>query len=701
LTASVDSALSQALSALQAGNAESAEQAFKNVLRLQPRHVAALNLYSILLTKTERFAEAEQYIQRALNENATSDASFYNYGVILKALKRPEDALQQFSRALALNSTVAETWNSRGDIYIALEKNQEAIADFDKALAIDPKFVEAFVNKARAMARLKQYEPALEVVDRALALLPHHELAWLCRGNILIDLRRPEDAMDAFERALALKPDLAEAWVGQGLVNIRLDRLADALDSYDKALNLKPGSVEAWTGRGNVFLKMKRNEDAFASLGRALELQPEHAPAWHDRGIVLTEFGRYDEALASYEKALTIKPDMAAAYNSKGHLLMVLGRMKEASDAFRKSVELEPEVGFLYYNLAELKKFKSDDPDLATMVALAAKKTTLSKKDRMLLDFALGKAFSDIRDYRRAFQHLLAGNAAERSAIKYDEADSISLFDNIENIFTNQLIAAKSGFGEPSRRPIFVIGMPRSGSTLLEQVLASHPAVEGIGEVGALADAMNNVTDKVLGPDGNPLPYPANVPMLNDSTIKSIGENYIGQLAALAQHGQRVTDKMLANYLYAGLIHLVLPNAVILHTVRDPVDTCISCFSKWFSTAQPYTYELAELGRYYTRYRQLMEHWRRVLPPGRILDVQYEEVVADLEGQARRIISHCGLPWDDRCLSFHKTDRPVWTGSVSQVRQPIYNHSVGRWRVYEEFLTPLLKELGIKAPAGE
>jgi hypothetical protein len=192
--------------------------------------------------------------------------------------------------------------------------------------------------------------------------------------------------------------------------------------------------------------------------------------------------------------------------------------------------------------------------------------------------------------------------------------------------------------------------------------------------------------------------YPDFVPFLDASTIKATGQNYLARLAALAPSGKdRITDKQLGNFLQAGLIHLVFPNAVILHTVRNPIDTCVSCFSIMFKDKLHYTYDLAELGRYHVRYQRLMAHWHRILPPGRILDVTYEDVVADLEGQARRILSHCGLPWDDRCLAFHKTERQVRTASVTQVRQPIYKSSVSRWRAYEEFLGPLLKELGVDA----
>ena len=332
------------------------------------------------------------------------------------------------------------------------------------------------------------------------------------------------------------------------------------------------------------------------------------------------------------------------------------------------------------------------------MEKLAAKADGLSKTDRMQLDFGLGKAYADLEDHDRSFRHLLAGNAAKRSTIAYDEQATFALFDRIEALFTRELIEAKSGSGDPSPLPIFVIGMPRSGTTLIEQIIASHPVVYGAGEL----QTFNDVILTVRGPDGNSLPYPDFVSALDAGPLQQIGARYLALVRALsAKHGhagaERITDKMPSNYYFAGLIQLALPNAKIIHTIRDPVDTCISCFSKLFSAEQNHTYDLGELGRYYKRYERLMAHWRTVLPPGRILDVRYEDVVADVEQQARRIIAYCGLPWTDRCLSFHKTDRPVRTASATQVRQPIYKSAVGRWRVYEQHVGPLLDALRIPA----
>jgi tetratricopeptide (TPR) repeat protein len=628
---SADDSFARALAALQAGQLEDAERLFKKTLRLQPRHVPALNLIGVVLTQLKRYGEAEQYIKRAIQENANSDATFYNYGVILKALKRNEEALEQFNKAIAINGSVADTLNARGEVLLNLGEAEKALQDFDKALAINPRFLDALINKARALPE-EEAKTALGIVEQALKLQPNRALAWLARANILHGLNRFDEALDSFARSLALQPDL----------------------------------VEAWLGRGDTFGDMRK----------------------------------LDEARESYEKALSIDDKNSAAQLALGSHFLEVGRIDDARQLFRKSIEHEPGGG-AYWNLCSTKKFKAGDPDIAAMEALATQQGLL-KRNRMFLDFALGKAYADIGEHRRSFEHLLAANAIERETVKYSEAEPAALYQNVQRVFTPALLAAKSGFGDPSRRPIFIVGMPRSGSTLLEQILSSHPAVEGVGEVTAYPEAANNVIGRALDSRITDARYPDIVADLDGKTLMSIGQDYLGRIAALATtDAERLTDKLLSKYLYIGLIHLTLPNAVILHTVRNPLDTCISCFSIRFKDRKlRFTYDLGELGRTYRRYQAVMRHWHSVLP-GKVLDVQYEDVVADTEGQARRIIAHCGLPWDDRCLAFHKNDRAVRTASVSQVRQPIYKSSVSRWKPYEEFLGPLLKELEIDPQAAE
>jgi protein O-GlcNAc transferase len=331
-----------ALTAMQKGKADNAARLFKQVLQSQPRHVGALNLLCLLLTRLGRYEEAEIYARRALHESASSDATFYNYGIILKALKRPVEALEQFSQALKINPSVAETWNNRGTVFSDLQRYREAIADFDRAIGLNPNYSDAFCNKANALTELKSYEQSLPVYDRALALKPDQAEAWVGRGKALAGLRQSEAALAAYERALVLKPDFAEAWVGRGHVLVSRKQYDDAVGAYDHAIGLKPDLAEAWLGRGNIDTERKQYDSALAAYARALSAKPDLAPAWLGRGRVLAELKRLDEALAASDRALALDPDSADAWVDRGHICTWLTLHEEAYVAYDKAFKIRP-----------------------------------------------------------------------------------------------------------------------------------------------------------------------------------------------------------------------------------------------------------------------------------------------------------------------------------------------------------------------
>jgi tetratricopeptide (TPR) repeat protein len=504
------------------------------------------------------------------------------------------------------------------------------------------------------------------------------------------------EAEALYLQALQIRPDLLEARHLLGVLRGQQGRYEEALELIATVLRAKPDKVEALTHYGLILHELKRYVEALANLDKALEIVPDYPLALLNRGNVLAALGRDEDALASYNRAVTIRPHYAEAYNNIGTTLRDVGRLAEAKTALLRALELNPKLARTYLNLANYQTFTADDPHLVALQALEHE-DSLSATDRMHLHFAIGKAYSDVKDYGRAFEHLLRANAQKRSQITYDEAAATALFERIETKFTRDLLAAKAGRGDPSPLPIFILGMPRSGSTLIEQILASHRDVHGAGELNILP----NIVNHVYGLDRRRIPYPDFVASVDDGVFAAIGAIYLAELQKLNAHAKRVTDKMPQNFLLAGLIHLALPNARIIHAVRDPVDTCVSCFATLFADGQNHSYDLAELGRYYHRYQALMKHWHRVLPKGRILDVSYEDVIDDLEEETRRILAHCGLDWDPRCLEFHRTERPVRTASANQVRQPIYQSAIGRWRAYEPYLGPLLAELKPAAASTE
>ncbi|MGH6677000.1 MAG: tetratricopeptide repeat-containing sulfotransferase family protein, partial [Xanthobacteraceae bacterium] len=383
------------------------------------------------------------------------------------------------------------------------------------------------------------------------------------------ELKRSEEAETVYRKALELGPNNPDTLDNLALAIKDLDRLDEAAELLRRALVIEARSDKYHVHYATVLLDQKKTEEAAGACSRALGLNANNHDAVNLMGRIAFERGDLDESLAHYRRALALKPDLADAYNNTGNVLKELGRLQEAQDAYLQALGLDDGIAGVYVNLADSKKFLPGDPHLRAMETLAAKTDGLSKTDRMQLDFGLGKAYADLKDYSRSFQHLLAGNAAKRATIGYDEKATLALFDRIEALFTRDLIASKSGLGDPSPLPIFVIGMPRSGTTLVEQITASHPLVHGAGELQSL----NDVILTVRGPDGNTLLYPEFVPALDGTALRQIGTRYLDLLRELAaKHGapsaQRITDKMPSNYYFAGLIHLALPNAKIIHTIR-------------------------------------------------------------------------------------------------------------------------------------
>ena len=458
------------------------------------------------------------------------------------------------------------------------------------------------------------------------------------------------------------------------------------MESLKRALALDPDNVDAAYNLGNAFSKAHRYEEALDSYRDVLRRRPSFTAAQFAFSEALRQMGRHEEALSVLEQILDRNPRSYNAQNRRGAILRELGRPEEALRAFDASIALDPTQTEPYLALVSLKGVAVDDPRVGAMEALA-RRDDLPPDRRSLLLFALAHAYERAGRHDESFPYLLEANRLRRSQISYDERPGRRRFERVRHFVTAELIAEKSGQGALSELPIFILGFPRSGTTLVEQILASHPAVHGAGELTYMGELAAGL--KARGT----LYFPECLPFLAGEEYRRCGEAYVERLRALAPEAPRITDKMPDNHMFVGLIHLILPKARIIHLRRDPLDTCLSCFSQHFANEINYSYDLRELGRYHRMYLDLMEHWRRVLPAGAMLEVQYESVVEDIETQARRILDYCGLPWDPRCIAFHETHRPVKTASVDQVRRPIYRSSMQRWKPYESQLGPLIEAL--------
>jgi len=640
----------------QAGRLAEAEAAYRQVLDAEPKHADSLHLLGVAATQRGQHEQAVELIGRAIAENGAMAPYHSNLGTSLRSLGRLAEAEASYRRAIELKPDYADAHNHLGTTLRDLGRTGEAEASFREALRLRPDYGDAYNNL----------------------------------GNLLRETGRPAEAEPAYRQALRLippqHPKLAAMLRNLAAALHDLDRDGEAEAACRAALQRDFADAENHDAYAGILRDLDQLDLAIVSQRRAIALDPGNAVFHLDNALLLKAMGRVGQGEAACRRSLTIDPDSVKALNSLGGLLFDLGQMEAAEAAMQETLEREPATCSYHLSYASTHRYKEGDAHLARMEALAERARELPDLDQAHLHFALAKAYEDVGAKDLGFAQQLLGNAANRRTYEYDEAGAMAQIEAIKRVFTKDFINRHKRGYRLAEGPIFILGMMRSGSTLVEQILASHPEVFGTGELTLFRQALNNQT----GHDR----YPDVVPNISPLTIDAIGSAYEARLRQEAPSFRRITDKYLHNFLYCGLIALAMPHARIIHTVRDPIDTCLSIYSKLFTGHHPYAYDLAELGRYHRAYQSLMEHWRQVLPEGMMIDLRYEELVGDLEGQARRLLDHCDLPWDPACLSFHSTDRAVRTASATQVRQPIYKSSVGRWKPSPELLQPLTAALG-------
>jgi tetratricopeptide (TPR) repeat protein len=563
------------------------------------------------------------------------------------------------------------------------------------SLGLDPAGAQALLDRALRAHREGKLAMADKLYRRLLDQRPGDFNALNLLGVIRAQQRRFPEAEALLVKAAAANPENPEARNNLGNVRLELGRAAEAADCFRRAIALRPAYAEAQYNLGNALCRLEMIDAATAAYRAALALRPDYRDALYNLADHLRRIQQPEPAIELLRRLLELHPRDAEAYGLLGTALRQLGRLDEAMAALDKALALNPRLAGIHYIRASTVPVAVTDPQLKVMETLLRQPQGLSDLDRSLLHVALGKAYENLGRYDEAFASLLAGKRLQRRLAPFDEAANAARFESTERVFTPALLAGLAGSGSASELPVLVLGFPRSGTTLVEQILASHPKVHGAGELGFLDHVAANFRAAAVPGFG----YPDYMARLTAAERRALGESYVGKLRGLAPAAARITDKLPENYLNIGLVHLTLPRARIIHVKRDPLDTCVSCFGINFSGELRYTSDLGELGRVYRRYLDLMSHWRRLLPPGAMLEIRYEELVDDLEAQARRLIDYCGLAWDPRCIAFHETERSVRTASVIQVRQPLYRSSLQRWRRFEKYLGPLIEALGPEASA--
>jgi tetratricopeptide (TPR) repeat protein len=658
---------------------------------------------------------AIELIGKAIAHNGNVALFHANIGEMFRQLGKLDEAVKHGERAVALDANMASAHSNLGIAYFDHKDYGRAEICQQRALEIDPDFAPALNNMGSICRAHKDKNAALEWYRRASAANANYLEPLSNLGAVLLEEERAQEAAGPLEQALCINPDYVEALCNLGMVRNALDQHDAALPLLQRALQLRPGYAEAYIGLARFYSEKENFPEAEQCARRAVELAPEKAEMYSQLGGIYTEMARSSEAETLYRRALGIDPECNEALLGLGHLGMEGGDMELAESLFRQALTNDADSIPARFHLAQVRKVKAGDENLAALEAAEAAARNagrpLPDKKAIALHFALGKCYDDSKEYDKAFPHFLEGCRLKRATFDYDANKATQHFDAVMQAFNPATIERLRGAGDASRTPIFVLGMPRSGTTLTEQILASHPDVYGAGELPDLLSiaqrlltphhssegrsAIHRAINRApTGIDANGTGYPENIRSISRAQLTAWGADYVAGLQQRAPDARHITDKMPANFYAIGLIHLMLPNAKIIHVNRNPVDTCLSCFTRLFNRKQNQTYDLTELGRYYVDYARLMEHWRKVLPAGSFLEVQYEEIVADQEAQARRMIEYCGLEWNEACLDFHKHKRSIRTASVTQVRQPIYNTSVEKWRHYEKHLGPLLEALG-------
>jgi tetratricopeptide (TPR) repeat protein len=583
-------------------------------------------------------------------------------------------ALAAAQRAVAANGSSAQSWHDLGMLHQLRGDLADSYTAFRRAVELDPAFASAHNNLGNTFARMGEGERAVESYRRAIERDPGLMAAHANAAAALHVLGRNAEALEHARRAVEIEPASSPARITAAFIDGAVSGYDVALAQIDELLAREPENPSAIAARGYCLLRLERFEEALTTARSGLALRPNYGLFLESLGCALRGLGRSEEAFAAFDRAYELGHDRAAILVLKASGLLEIGRLDEARSALETALEITPDLPGAWNALAELLDFAPGDPALAKMESFLASSPNLRALEaRVLMHFGLGKAYRKSGDTESAFRHFAAGNALRRSTITYDVAGDERFAADTIAFFTPQNMRAMSGAGDDSRAPIFVLGMPRSGTSLVEQILASNPSVHGAGEL--------LLFDRAIAEVG-----------VEDLT--ALGARYLALVDEIAPATKRVVDKLPSNFRHVGLLHLALPRARFVHITRDALDTCFSCYTTNFTGRQDFSWDLAECGRYYRAYESLMAHWRTVLPPGFMLEVAYEDVVADIEGSARKLLAFCDLPWDDAVLRFYETARPIRTASYRQARQPIYATSVKSAGSYRANLQPLIDALG-------
>ena len=638
----------QALGHLKAGNSVEAISLCTQGLQQEPGDVNIICLWARALMMAKEFNKAKEKIMMALNlaPNFATAHEVFGDLLMLEGQLEKSIAAYQHAQSLAPDSTHLAPKISR-----AQQLTQTKSEDPSR---VSPDL--AFVKELeQAQQHKKEGQPgkAEQIYRTILRKNPNHAEAMRLLADIACSHNKYDDAELLLLRAVSKSPKFSRAWLDLSKVQLDLGKYPDAVKSAEHLVELTPDNAESYVALANT---------------QAQSNQPQLA-------------------IESYKKTLSLAPKHKGGFAGLAHQLKTIGRQEEAVEVHRQNIETNPTNAEPYWNLANLKTFRFKDSEVEAMQNLLENKE-LDDLSQVQLCNALGLEFEGRKDYAQAFEYFHRCNVTHRSSEKYDPVGHEVMINKIIEVFDKSFIEKHQGQGNPDISPIFIVGLPRSGSTLIEQILASHSQVEGTHELPDLAYMVKGFKKR----NAKNLHFPENLQEPGQKSWTDIGADFIQRTQKYRSGTPRFIDKNPNNFVYSGLIHLMLPNAKIINARRHPLDSCFGSYKQLFASGQPFSYDLSELGEYYLQYWRIMEHWHQVIP-SKVLNVDYEHVVADLDTQVKRILDYCGLPFEESCLNFHQTDRAVKTASSEQVRRPIYSSSVNLWKNYEQDLEELIEVL--------
>jgi tetratricopeptide (TPR) repeat protein len=640
-----------------------------------------------------------EHLRKAVRIDTSYLAAGKNLATVLQESGQFDEAEKTLAPFAEHHPRDPGIWRIRGLVRLKQGRSSEAETFFRTALELEPDDAESHNNLALTLKEQGRSAEAEEHLQRALALKPAAANALNNFGLLCMEQGRLEEAERLFREALKREPRAIRTLNNLAVMLKQAGRLDDAEQLLVKALEIEPHDVGTHTNFGDVLNALARYPEALRQLEEALRLDPCCAEAHNNLAVTLKELGRQAESISHLERALQINPTYTPALNNLGNALVSRGQVGEGTEKFLRVLELDPDDVPAVFALATSTRHAFADPEVRHMQDLLDR-PRLGANNRELIHFALATVLDKRGSHDEAFAHAIAGNQSKkanyrRRGVGFDQAAHRLFCNEVLELFSSDGFSRLPSSGLDSEEPVFVVGMPRSGTTLVEQILASHSRVFGAGELDNIPQLVADLPGLLKSPQS----YPRCLDRLDATAARTIAQRQLQRLQELGGGASRIVDKMTINFLHLGLIALLFPKARIIHCRRDPRDICLSCFFHNFaSPGLSFTFALEDLGFYYQQYERLMEHWRRVLPMP-IFEIRYEELVREPEKWTRALLDFCGLEWDERCLAFHQTERPVKTASALQVRQPMYTRSVGRWKPYETHLQPLLRAM--EEPSGQ